>query len=104
VRGDAALDFPDRRFTGAASFTMLHHVPSAELQDRRFAEVRRVLKPGAAFVAGDSLASDELRTHHESDTYNPIDPTTIAKRLRAVGFASIEVKWNALGWAAAGRA
>jgi ubiquinone/menaquinone biosynthesis C-methylase UbiE len=105
VCGDAtALEFPDHRFTGAASFTMLHHVPSAALQDRLFAEVRRVLKPRAAFVAGDSLASDELRTHHKGDTYNPIDPTTISERLRAVGFSSIEVKWNALGWAAVGRA
>src|SRR3954470_8678244 len=32
VRGDAtALDFPVKRFSGAACFTMLHHVPSDEL-------------------------------------------------------------------------
>src|SRR5688572_6352709 len=47
VLGDAtALDLPDGRFSGAASFTMLHHVPTAELQDRLFAEVARVLRPG----------------------------------------------------------
>jgi hypothetical protein len=28
---------------------MLHHVPSPEIQDRLFGEVRRVLVPGATF-------------------------------------------------------
>ena len=47
VRGDAtALEFPDGRFSGAASFTMLHHVPTPALQDSLFAEVARVLRPG----------------------------------------------------------
>ena len=69
-----ALDFEDGRFSGAASFTMLHHVPTAQLQERLFAEVARVLRPGGALVAGDSLASEELEAHHEGDTYNPVDP------------------------------
>ncbi|WP_322788773.1 class I SAM-dependent methyltransferase [Mycolicibacterium rutilum] len=47
VHGDATrLSFPDGRFTGAACFTMLHHVPTVELQDRLFTEVARVLRPG----------------------------------------------------------
>src|SRR5512146_3021102 len=47
VKGDAtAMPFPDGRFTSAVSFTMLHHVPSAELQDKLLREVRRVLRPG----------------------------------------------------------
>ena len=80
--GDAtALDQPDGRFTGAACFTMLHHVPTVELQDRLFAEVARVLRPGAALVASDSLASDELAGHHEGDTYNPVDPASLPARL-----------------------
>ncbi len=67
----------DGTFTGAACFTMLHHVPTVELQDRLFAEVARVLRPGAALVASDSLGSDELADAHEGDTYNPVDPATL---------------------------
>jgi SAM-dependent methyltransferase len=104
IRGDAtALDFDDGRFSGVASFTMLHHVPTVELQDRLFAEVARVLRPGGAFVAGDSLASEELKAHHEGDTYNPIDPGTLAGRLETAGFARVEVKTNPFGWAAQAR-
>jgi ubiquinone/menaquinone biosynthesis C-methylase UbiE len=104
VRGDAtALSYADDRFTGAACFTMLHHVPSAELQDQLFAEVARVLRPGAALVASDSLASDELEAHHEGDTYNPIDPSTLPDRLAAAGFEHVEVRTNPFGWAAIAR-
>jgi SAM-dependent methyltransferase len=104
VRGDAtALEFPGGRFSGAASFTMLHHVPTVALQDRLFAEVGRVLRSGGAFVVGDSLASSELETHHEGDTYNPIDPETLADRLEASGLADVEVKTNPFGWAARAR-
>ena len=101
VRGDAtALEFGDGRFTGAACFTMLHHVPTVELQDRLFAEVARVLRPGGALVAGDSVASPELEAHHVDDTYNPVDPSTLEDRLRAAGFDKIRVQANAFGWSA----
>jgi SAM-dependent methyltransferase len=104
VRGDAtALEFPTGRFSGAVSFTMLHHVPTAELQDRLFAEVGRVLRPGGVFVAGDSLASPELEDHHEGDTYNPVNPEGLAPRLAAAGFTEVEVKTNPFGWAASAR-
>jgi ubiquinone/menaquinone biosynthesis C-methylase UbiE len=47
--GDAtAMRYGDRTFSGAVAFTMLHHVPSQQLQDRLFAEVYRVLRPGVA--------------------------------------------------------
>jgi len=104
VVGDAtALGYPDGRFTGAACFTMLHHVPTIALQDRLFAEVARVLRPRAALVASDSLASDELAAHHEDDTYNPVDPDTVAARLEAAGFSEVEVRTNPFGWAAVAR-
>jgi SAM-dependent methyltransferase len=104
VVGDAtALGYPDGRFTGAACFTMLHHVPTIELQDRLFAEVARVLRPGAALVASDSLASDELAAHHEDDTYNPVDPESLPARLGAAGFSEVEVRTNPFGWAAVAR-
>jgi ubiquinone/menaquinone biosynthesis C-methylase UbiE len=105
VHGDAtSLVYTDARFTGAACFTMLHHVPTNELQDRLFAEIARVLRPGAPLVASDSLASDELEAHHEDDTYNPIDPASLPSRLTAAGFVDVDVRTNEFGWAAVARA
>jgi ubiquinone/menaquinone biosynthesis C-methylase UbiE len=101
VHADAtAMPFEDGRFTGAVSFTMLHHVPTAELQDRIFAGVARVLRPGGLFVASDSLASEDLAKFHHDDTYNPVDPATLPARLTAAGFATVEVRSNEHGWAA----
>ena len=57
--------FPDGRFSAALSFTMLHHVPSAELQDRLFAEVARVLQPGGFLAGVDSLDSEDFRALHD---------------------------------------
>ncbi|MBV9666471.1 MAG: class I SAM-dependent methyltransferase [Actinobacteria bacterium] len=100
-QGDAtALEFDDRRFTGAICFTMLHHVPSVELQDRLFAEVCRVLRSGAALVASDNLANPALEAGHEGDTYNPIDPETLAARLEAAGFVDVNVTTNPYAWQA----
>jgi ubiquinone/menaquinone biosynthesis C-methylase UbiE len=104
VHGDAtALTYADGRFSGAACFTMLHHVPTAELQDRLFAEIARVLRQGAPLVASDSLASDELEAHHEGDTYNPVDPSSLPARLAAAGFADVNVRTNPYGWAVIAR-
>jgi SAM-dependent methyltransferase len=100
VNGDAtALDYDDGKFTGAASFTMLHHVPTVTLQDRLFSEVARVLQPGAPLVASDSLGSDELAAHHTDDTYNPVDPASLPERLSSAGFERIDVRTNPYGWA-----
>src|SRR5581483_3483801 len=92
IHGDgAAMPFPDRSFSGAVAFTMLHHVPSVGLQDRLLREVARVLKPGAVFAGTDSLASTKLRIVHIGDTYVPIDPSSFGERLRSAGFGDIEV-------------
>jgi ubiquinone/menaquinone biosynthesis C-methylase UbiE len=104
VHGDATvMPFEDARFTGAASFSMLHHVPSPALQDRLLAEVARVLQPGGVLVAGDSIDSEELRAFHHDDTYTPLDPSGVEARLRGAGFADIAVKSNEFGWAAIAR-
>jgi SAM-dependent methyltransferase len=101
VQADATdMPFEDDRFTGAVSFSMLHHVPTVELQDRLFAEVARVLRPGATFVANDSVGSDDLAAFHEDDIYNPVDPDTVAGRLEAAGFRDPVVRANEFGWAA----
>jgi ubiquinone/menaquinone biosynthesis C-methylase UbiE len=105
VNGDAtSLSYPDDRFSGAACFTMLHHVPTTELQDRLFAEVARVLRRGAPLVASDSMGSEQLEAHHEGDTYNPVDPSTLPHRLAAAGFTDVDVRTNDLGWAVIARA
>jgi ubiquinone/menaquinone biosynthesis C-methylase UbiE len=105
VNGDATqLEYPDKTFTGAACFTMLHHVPTAELQDRLFSEVARVLQSGAPLVASDSLGNDELAAAHEGDTYNPVDPASLRERLTTAGFDDVQVKTNDFGWAAIARA
>ena len=92
-QGDAtSLSFPDGVFTGAVSFTMLHHVPSIELQDRLLGEVRRVLAPGATFAGSDSRTSAVFRLAHVADTMVLVDPDTFAGRLAAAGFDGIEVQ------------
>jgi SAM-dependent methyltransferase len=99
VVGDAtALDFEAERFTGAASFHMLHHIAPAEAQDRVFAELARVLVPGATLVAADGVYSEGSAAFHQDDTYNPIDPAELDARLRAAGFGSVRVRTYDLGW------
>jgi SAM-dependent methyltransferase len=90
VIGDAtALPFPDDSFDSAASFTMLHHVPTAALQNRLLAEILRVLRPGGALIGSDSLASDDLHQFHEGDTYNPVEPAAFLTRLQTIGYENI---------------
>ena len=93
VPGDAtAMPFEDGRFSAAVSFTMLHHVPSAELQDRLFAEVRRVLAPGALFLGSDSKSSRMFSVFHLFDTCVTVDPATLPARLEHAGFVEAAVR------------
>jgi SAM-dependent methyltransferase len=92
LRGDAcSLALPEARFTGAIACTMLHHVPSPALQDRLFAQVRRVLRPGGMFVGSDSLSSTAFRLIHLFDTLVPVEPAGLTARLEAAGFGSVRV-------------
>ena len=93
IEGDATqMPFADRSFTGVVSFTMLHHVPSPELQDRLLAEVYRVLKPGGIFVGTDSTWSIAFQLFHLFDTMVVVEPGAFGKRLEAVGFGDVEVE------------
>lgn len=104
VNHDATqMPFEDASFSGAALFTMLHHVPTAELQDRLFAEIRRVLRSGGVFMAMDGIASDEFEAMHTDDIYNPIDPESLRDRLTAAGFREVDVRSNQWIWAAHAR-
>jgi SAM-dependent methyltransferase len=93
VHGDgAAMPFADGAFSGVVSCTMLHHVPSALLQDRLLAEARRVLRPGGVFAGFDGVGSFLFRLVHLGDTYTPVDPATFGRRLEAAGFADVAVE------------
>ena len=92
VKGDATtMPFEDGSFSGAVSFTMLHHVPSAALQDRLLAEVFRVLRPGATFAGTDSTWSRAFQLIHLFDTMVLVDPNTFGARLEAAGFTQVSI-------------
>ena len=95
--GDGArLPFSAAAFSGAACFTMLHHVPTREQQDRLFAEVRRVLRPGGAFAGTDTTGRGlGFALLHVGDVRNVVDPEELPGRLEAAGFERARVDWNA---------
>ncbi len=88
----AALPFPDSSFSGAVAFTMFHHVPSPQLQDRILAEVRRVLQPSGVFAGTDSRWSPMMPLVHLFDTMVLAPPETMSSRLQAAGFTDIAVE------------
>jgi len=93
VEGDAtAMPFPDGSFDAAVCFTMLHHVPSRELQDGLLAEAYRVLRPGGVFTGSDSMLSLRWRLFHLFDTCVPVEPETFASRLQAAGFVDAQIE------------
>ena len=93
VEGDGTkMPFPDSSFSGAVSFIMLHHVPSAELQDRLIAETFRALKPGGVFAGADSIPSFTWNLFHLLDTRVPVDPDAFSGRLESAGFAEVTVE------------
>ena len=92
VEGDAtAMSLPDNRFSAVVCFTMLHHLPSAQAQDRLFAEAFRVLRPGGVFVGSDSRLSLRMRLYHVADTMTIIPLEEFPPRLSAVGFTDVSV-------------
>jgi SAM-dependent methyltransferase len=92
-QGDATeMPFEDGRFSGVVCFTMLHHLPSRELQDRVLAEVLRVLRGGGVFAGTDSIGTGSLfRLIHVGDTLTPVDPSGLAERLSARGYERPQV-------------
>jgi ubiquinone/menaquinone biosynthesis C-methylase UbiE len=93
VEGDATqMSFPDASFDSAVCFTMLHHVPSRELQDRLLAGACRVLKPGGLFLGSDSTSSFRFRLFHLFDTCVPVEPDQFTARLESAGLGDVEIE------------
>jgi SAM-dependent methyltransferase len=90
----SALPLPDGRFSSAACFTMLHHIPGRQLQDRALAEIARVLRPGGLLVGTDGEDTPARRALHVGDVFEPIDPAGLSDRLRSAGFIEALVDSN----------
>jgi ubiquinone/menaquinone biosynthesis C-methylase UbiE len=92
LQGDAAmLPFPDATFSSAMAILVLHHLKSAELQDRAFAEIRRVLRPGGVFFAFEIQDGWLQRATHTRSTFVPLAPGSSNARLHAAGFSRVTV-------------
>ncbi len=86
VCGDAAdSNLDSDRFSAATSFSVLHHIALAADQDKLFAEIGRVLRPGGIYIGADSLDTEAIRAGHQDDVFTPVDPDTLAQRLQRAG-------------------
>jgi SAM-dependent methyltransferase len=92
IEGDATdTELSSNRFSAATCFSVLHHMPTPRDQDRLFAEVRRLLRPGGVFVGVDSRDLQPIRDGHIDDTFNPVPPDTLPRRLQAAGLAEVQI-------------
>jgi len=92
LQGDAsALPFPEKTFSAAVTVLMLHHLKSQEMQERAFAEVFRVLRPGGVFLAIEIPDGWLRRIAHIQSTFVPVAPASVPARLAAVGFSSVSI-------------
>jgi SAM-dependent methyltransferase len=80
------------RFSAAACFAALHHVPTPDEQDQILREVFRVLRPGGVLVASDSYDNERMREAHAGDQFVPLDLETLPDRLGAAGFTGVGVE------------
>jgi ubiquinone/menaquinone biosynthesis C-methylase UbiE len=94
TQGDATqLPYPDGTFSAVLCFTMLHHIPSPDLQNRALSEIARVLRPGGVFAGTDSVGTGALfKLIHVGDTLVLIDPDRWPDRLRSAGLTEPAVK------------
>jgi len=102
--GDAAtLPFADQSFSSAVAILVLHHLKSRELQDRAFAEVYRVLRPGGSFFAFEINDGWIHRAAHYKSTFTPVTPGSAFARLTSVGFSKISVDFRSSGYRVSAR-
>jgi ubiquinone/menaquinone biosynthesis C-methylase UbiE len=92
VQGDASeLPFPGKTFSAAVAVLVLHHLRSPEAQERAFAEILRVLRPGGVFLAVEIQDGWLQRIGHIRSTFVPVAPATAPERFAAAGFASVSI-------------
>jgi len=95
VQGDAsALPFANETFASAIAILVLHHLRSRDMQDRAFAEIHRVLRPGGHFFAIDIQDSWLHRAVHISSTFVPVQPATVKAQLATTGFANVSLDFR----------
>jgi SAM-dependent methyltransferase len=88
----ARTGLPSGEFSTVLCFSMLHHMTSPAEQDRLFAEVGRLLRPGGMFVGVDALDLEWMRDAHIDDTFVPVSTETIAGRFAAAGLGNTVVE------------
>jgi ubiquinone/menaquinone biosynthesis C-methylase UbiE len=99
IQGDAStLPFADRTFSSAMAILMLHHLRSSDLQDRAFAEIWRVLRPGGVFLAFEIQDGWLHRVAHIKSTFVPVMPASAFVRLTAAGFSKVTVDFRRGGF------
>jgi ubiquinone/menaquinone biosynthesis C-methylase UbiE len=92
LQGDAStLPFPEKTFSAAIAILVLHHLKSQKAQERAFAEIFRVLRPGGVFLAVEIQDGWLQRIGHIRSTFVPVAPATAPERLSAVGFSSVSI-------------
>jgi ubiquinone/menaquinone biosynthesis C-methylase UbiE len=90
LQGDVStLPFPEKTFSAAIAVLVLHHLKSQELQDRAFAEIFRVLRPGGVFLAVEIQDGWLQRFVHIRSTFVPVAPSSVHERLASAGFSSV---------------
>jgi SAM-dependent methyltransferase len=95
VQGDAAeLPFASNTFTSAIAVLVLHHLRSRDLQDRAFAEIHRVLRPGGRFYALDIQDGWLHRAVHIRSTFVPVQPASVQARLTSAGFRNVSLDFR----------
>jgi ubiquinone/menaquinone biosynthesis C-methylase UbiE len=99
IQGNAAtLPFSSGTFSSAIAILMLHHLRSNELQDRAFAEIARVLRPGGVFLAFEIQDSWFNRVGHFRSTFVPVAPGSVVARLAAAGFSRAAIDLRSVGF------
>jgi len=92
VCGDGTqLPFATETFSSVVAILVLHHLKTAESQDRMLSEVMRVLRPGGVFVGFEITDGWMNRMVHMGSTFTPFSPVAAFGRLTATGFAKISV-------------
>ena len=95
LQGDAsALPFAAQTFSAAIAILVLHHLRSQELQERAFAEVFRVLRPGGVFFALEIQDGWMNRLVHIRSTFVPLAAALVQSRLAAAGFSSVNTEFR----------